>query len=137
MHQQKCLSGFPAGSAAKESSCTAGDLDLIPGLRRSPGEGKGYPLQYSSQENSMDCIVHKVAKSQTWLSDSDSLRHQLPLQARLVFTGKEYTSKSGKNLLVKNESGLFPSNYSLRPLFLKVSLSKFPLKYLEKNWKWK
>ena len=83
----------------------------------------------------MDCIVHKVAKSRTRLSDFHSLRHQLPLQSSLVFTGKEYTSKSGKNLLVKNESGLFPSSYSLRPLFLKVSLSKFPLKYLEKNWK--
>ena len=42
---------------------------MIPGLGRSPGEGKGYPLQYSGLENSMDCIVHGVAKSQTWLSD--------------------------------------------------------------------
>ena len=50
--------GFPCGSAGKESACSAGDLGLIPGLGRSPGEGKGYPLQYSSLENSMDCIVH-------------------------------------------------------------------------------
>ena len=42
-----------------------GDLGSIPGLGRSPGEGKGYPLQYSSLENSMDCIVHGVTKSQT------------------------------------------------------------------------
>ena len=41
----------------------------IPGLGRSTGEGKGYPLQYSGLENSMDCIVHGVAKSQTQLSD--------------------------------------------------------------------
>ena len=41
----------------KESDCNVGDLNLIPGLRRSPGEGKGYPLQYSGLENSMDCIV--------------------------------------------------------------------------------
>ena len=41
------------------------DLGLIPGLGRYPGEGKGYPLQYSGLENSMDCIVHGVAKSQT------------------------------------------------------------------------
>ena len=61
--------GFPGGSAGKESACNAGDLDLIPGLGRSPGEGKGYPLQYSSLENSMDCIVHGVAKSQTQLRD--------------------------------------------------------------------
>ena len=44
----------PCGSASKESTCNAGDLDSIPGLGRSPGEGKGYPLQYSSLENSMD-----------------------------------------------------------------------------------
>jgi len=47
---------FPCGSAGKESGCNAGDLDLILGLGRSPGEGKGYPLQYSGLENSMDCI---------------------------------------------------------------------------------
>ena len=47
----------------KESTCNAGDLDLIPGLGRSPGEGKGYLLKYSDLENSMDCIVHGVAKS--------------------------------------------------------------------------
>ena len=57
--------GFPGGSDGKESSCSAGDLGLIPGLGKSPGEGKGYPLQYSGLENSRDCIVHGVAKSQT------------------------------------------------------------------------
>ena len=46
--------GFPCGSACKESACNAGDLGSIPGLGRSPGEGKGYPLQYSGLENSMD-----------------------------------------------------------------------------------
>jgi len=46
--------GFPCGSAGKESACSVGDLDSIPGLGRSPGEGKGYPLQYSGLENSMD-----------------------------------------------------------------------------------
>ena len=46
--------GFSAGSAGKESTCNAGDLGLIPGLGRSPAEGKGYPLQYSDMENSMD-----------------------------------------------------------------------------------
>ena len=53
----------------KESACIVGDLGLIPGLGRSPGEGKGYPLQYSGLENSMDCMVHEVAKSWTRLSD--------------------------------------------------------------------
>ena len=46
--------GFPGGSAGKESTCGAGDLSLVPGLGRCPGEGKGYPLQYSGLENSMD-----------------------------------------------------------------------------------
>ena len=57
------------GSAGKEYACNARDLGLIPGLGRSPGEGKGYPLQYSGLEDSMDCIVHGVAKSQTRLSN--------------------------------------------------------------------
>ena len=46
---------FPCGSAGKESACNEGDLGLIPGLGRCPGEGKGYPLQYSGLEISMDC----------------------------------------------------------------------------------
>ena len=50
------LQGFPGGSAGKEFACNAGDLALILGLGRSPGEGNGYPLQYSGLENSMDCI---------------------------------------------------------------------------------
>ena len=61
--------GFPCGSAGKKSACNVGDLGSIPGLGRSPGEGKGYPLQYSSLKNSMDCIVHGITKSQTQLSD--------------------------------------------------------------------
>ena len=60
--------GFPCGSAGKESTYNAGALGLIPGLGRSPGEGKAFPLQYSDLENSMDCIVHKVTKRQILLS---------------------------------------------------------------------
>ena len=59
---------FPYGSASKESTYNMGDLGLIPELRRSPGKGKDYPLQYSGLENSMDYIVYGVAKSQTRLS---------------------------------------------------------------------
>ena len=62
------LLGFPCGSAGKESACSAGDLGSIPGLGRSPGEGKGYPLQYSGLENSLDCIIYGVTKSQAQLS---------------------------------------------------------------------
>ena len=63
--------GFPCGSASKESACNVGDLGLIPGLERSPGGGKGYPLQYSGLENSMDC------------SPPDSSVHGI-LQARIL-----------------------------------------------------
>ena len=52
-----------------ESACNVGDLGLIPGLGRSPGDGNDYPLQYSSLENSMDSVVHGVAKNWTWQSD--------------------------------------------------------------------
>ena len=61
--------GFPGGSAGKESTCNARDLGSIPVLGGSPGEGKGYPLQYSGLENSMDCTIHGFAKSQTQLSN--------------------------------------------------------------------
>ena len=62
---------FPCDSAGKEPTYNVGDLGLIPWLGRSPGEREGYPLPYSGLDNSMDCIVHGVAKSQT------RLRHRL------------------------------------------------------------
>ena len=58
--------GFSESSVGKESACNA---DSIPGVGRSAGEGKGYTLQYSGLESSMDCTVHGVAKSWTWVSD--------------------------------------------------------------------
>ena len=61
--------GFSGGSTGKEPACNSRDLGSILGLGRSPGEGKGYPLKYSGLENSMDCIICQVAKSQTWLRD--------------------------------------------------------------------
>ena len=64
-----CSLRLPCGSAGKESTWNAGDLSLIPGLGRSPGEGKGYPFQYSGLENSFGCIIHGVTKSQTQLSN--------------------------------------------------------------------
>ena len=82
---------FPSGSACKESTCHAGNLGLIPALGRSPGEGKGYPLQYSGLGNSMDCIVHGVTKSQTRLSDFHF--HFTSLVAQMV-----------KNLLAMQET---------------------------------
>ena len=61
--------GFPCGSGGKESSCNVEDLGSLPGLGRSSGEGKGYPLQYPGLENSMDCMVHEVTKCRTQLSN--------------------------------------------------------------------
>ena len=68
------MRGFPGDSVVKNPTANAGDVGLIPGLRRSPGEGKGYPLQYSGLENSMDreawqAIVHRVTQNQTRLSE--------------------------------------------------------------------
>ena len=68
------MEGFPDSLVGIESACNAGDLGLIPGLGRSPGEGKGYPLKYSGLKNSMDSIVHGVTKSQTQLSDFTFLK---------------------------------------------------------------
>ena len=81
--------GFPCGSASKESTCNVGALSSIPGLRRSPGEGKGYPLQYSGLENSTDCIVHGVARVRHNWATFTSLEHSLalPLGGALPFLG--------------------------------------------------
>ena len=57
--------GLPLWFSWKESACNVGNLGLTSGLERSPGEGKGYPLQHSGLENSMNCIIHGVEKSQT------------------------------------------------------------------------
>ena len=69
---------FPGGSDGRASVYNAGDLGSIPGLGRFPGEGNGNPLQYFCLENSMDrgaswATIHGVAKSQTLLSDLNSL----------------------------------------------------------------
>ena len=99
--------GSPCGSANKESAYNVGDLGLIPGLGRSPGEEKGYPLQYSDLENSIDSTVHGFPKSQTPLSDfhfhfRDSLIAQLvknlpAMQETLVqFLGREDLLEKGQ-----------------------------------------
>ena len=69
--------GLPGGSTGKESARNAEDLGSSPGLGRSPGEGKGCPLQYSGLEKSMDHILLGVAKSQTRLSDFHSHSHRM------------------------------------------------------------
>ena len=81
--------GFPEASAGKESACNAEDLGSIPRLGKSPGEGKGYPLQYSGLENSMDCIVHGVTKNQTQLRDF----HLFTFQFGYTFKFEKHWSK--------------------------------------------
>ena len=73
-HLQSSFQGFPGDSVSKELACNAGDPGLIPGLRRSLGEGNSNPLQYSCLENSEDrgawrAIVRAVAKNWTQLND--------------------------------------------------------------------
>ena len=70
-------SGFPGGSAGKESACSVRDLGSISGLGRFPGDGNSYSLQYSGLENSMDYVVHGVAKSWTWLNNFHSFSSSL------------------------------------------------------------
>ena len=84
------LKGFPGGSDGKESACNAGDPGLIPGLGRSPGEGNGYPLQYSCQENSMDrrawwATVYGVARvGDNWMIFTFSVQFSLVAQSCLT-----------------------------------------------------
>ena len=98
--------GFPCGSAGKEFSCNAGDLDSIPGLGRSPGEGKGYSLQDSGLTNSVDCIVHGVTESDTTVQPSLSspsvwLCHKFVIKLELsVYISFSITWVSVLNLYV-------------------------------------
>ena len=83
---------FP-NSSKEESTCNEGYLGLIPGLERSPGEGKVYSLQYSGMENSINCIDHGVTKSPTRLSDfhfqASSLRDNNPERTPLSRWGEK------------------------------------------------
>ena len=69
-HSIGVTKGFPGSAVGKESVCTAGDFGPIPGLGRSPGEGKGYPLQYSGLENSMDSLVQHMMLPYSLISAS-------------------------------------------------------------------
>ena len=81
---------FPSGSDGRESTCSAGDLGPIPGSGISPGEGNGYPFQYSGLENSMDCIAHGVAELDTTerlsLSEKEMATHSSILAWRIPRT---------------------------------------------------
>ena len=90
------------GSAGKESACNMGDLGSTPGLGRSPGEGKGYPLQYSGLKNSMDYTVHGVAKSRTRLNDFHSLPMNIQDRFPLGFTGLIFLHSKGHSRVFYN-----------------------------------
>ena len=93
--------GFPSGSDGKESACNTGYWSSIPGLGRSPGEGNGYPLQYSSLKNSMDrgaWHVHGAPKSQT-------ARLTLPFTFHIVvYTEVEIEGSTHERYNVINQS---------------------------------
>ena len=98
--------GFPCGSAGKEFACNAGDLGSIPGLGRSPREGKGYPLQYSGLENSMDCIIHGAAKS--WVT--------------LTFTFSSYRGLRSYHLIGQEAGGMvFRSHFLCEDTFVQIA----------------
>ena len=84
------LLGFPGGSAGKESACNTGDLGSIPGLGKSPGEGKGHPLQCSGLESSMGSqrVGHEGA---TFTFTASAVTFLLPTKERNVTEGKEGT----------------------------------------------
>ena len=99
---------FPCGSAGKESACNVGDLGSIPGFGRSPGEGKGYPLQYSGLANCIDCIFYGVTESDTteWLSLSYQIFQAVKLYGVLLESCLLHSPTREKSLLTGElESG--------------------------------
>ena len=74
--------GLPGGSAGKEFACSAGDLGSMSGLGRSPGEGKGYPFQYSGPENSMDCTVSSWGCKESDMTEQPSLHLKMATEQR-------------------------------------------------------
>ena len=97
--------GFPCGSTGQESACNSGDLGLIPGLGRSPGEGKGYPLQYSGLENPMDG---------PWGLKESDMTDQLSFSRSLLDNGKHPLSCLPFGLLFwcKNLAGVLLCGFS-------------------------
>ena len=94
--------GFPGSSAGKESACNAGDLGSIPGLGRSPGEGNGYPRQYSGLENSMDYSPWGLRVRHDWVPFTHSIHiyhtplPQVLLKPRWLISTKLGTNKASK-----------------------------------------
>ena len=81
---------FLGGSAGKDSVCDGGDLGLIPGLGRSPGEGKGYPLQYSGLENPMDCKELDTTERFSHTHYRETLLRRLSVSSEILFNPGNY-----------------------------------------------
>ena len=98
---------LPCGSAGKESTCNSGDLGSIPGLGKSPGGGKGYPLQ-SGLENSLDCIGHGATKSWTRQSNFHITVVYTSMQFDYIYRFMEIPSQQKQNCSVttKKSSGV-------------------------------
>ena len=111
--------GFPWGSAGKESTCNVGDLVSIPGLRRSPGEEKGYPLQYPGLENSMHCIVHGVEKSGHYWASFTSLGKSC-ISSTFEKSKNRFARRSNQSILKDISPGC-----SLEGMMLKLKLQHF------------
>ena len=118
--------GFPCGSAGKESTCTAGVLGSIPGFGRSPGEGKGYPLQYSGLENPMNSIVHGLSKSRTQLSYFHFISFHW-LSSKGPFESYKCYLFDKKNLIFHRTKGAFcKADLGILKKKINSSLSEFP-----------
>ena len=108
--------GFPGDSAGKKkSACNVGDLGSIPEMVRCPGEEKCYPLQYSGLENSKDCIVHGVTKSQTRLSDFD---FDFDCSYARCYTWRELGEKAMRSFCVISYNCMWIYNYHIIEIFL-------------------
>ena len=118
--------GFPGGSDGKESTCNVGDLCLIPWLGRSPGEGNGYPFQYSSLEYFMDrgawqATVHEVAKSRTWLTFTHKHIHLYAVVFKIV----HHTYGQGVQYLFSAVTGYLLLPYPLQEIYIVWQLTLF------------
>ena len=124
MATHSSIPGLPSWLSCRESACNVGDLGSIPGLGRSPGEGKGYLLQYSSLENSTDCKVHGVTKSLTQLSNLHFHFLSLLYSRTLLFIHPLYNSL--QLLIPKSQSFPPPLSSSLATTSLfSMSVSLF------------
>ena len=134
--------GFPCGSTGKESTYNVGNLVLIPGLGRSPGEGKGYPLQYSGLENFMPCIVHGVSKSWTrsnflfhvhniWIHSENWINRNL----RFGWKGQDNIMRLGLNFSIiskhRKEKQFLKNKKIIKNAKLKTKLSPWTWKGTE------